>query len=165
MDFFEPLRRKIGVFTLVMACVLTAAWVRSLSVRDHFDFPGKSNMTISLSSEKGGFQWNEHRLYVMHLRMPLKLVTTEEMEKLAEEEQTAEPNFFSPVVIIGNNDVTRDWQVLGFEVHEEALDAAGYGTLRRITIPYWSIVVPLTLLSAWLLLSKPRVAKPSTKST
>ena len=25
------------------------------------------------------------------------------------------------------------------------------------SIPYWSIVVPLTLLAAWLLLSKPRV--------
>jgi len=29
-----------------------------------------------------------------------------------------------------------------------------------LSIPYWSIVIPMTLLSAWLLLSKPRVAKP-----
>jgi len=28
---------------------------------------------------------------------------------------------------------------------------------RLLTIPYWSIVIPLTLLSAYLLLSKPRV--------
>ncbi len=31
-------------------------------------------------------------------------------------------------------------------------------------IPYWSLVLPLTLLSAWLLLSKPRQTKPSTES-
>lgn len=28
-----------------------------------------------------------------------------------------------------------------------------------VIVPYWSLVLPLTLLSAWLLLSKPRVAK------
>lgn len=28
-------------------------------------------------------------------------------------------------------------------------------------IPHWSIVIPLTMLSAWLLLSKPRPTRPS----
>ena len=28
-EFFKPWRRKIGVVTLVMACVLMAGWVRS----------------------------------------------------------------------------------------------------------------------------------------
>lgn len=28
-------------------------------------------------------------------------------------------------------------------------------------VPYWSVVTPLTLLSAWLLLSKPRARKPT----
>jgi hypothetical protein len=28
-----------------------------------------------------------------------------------------------------------------------------------LVVPYWSIVIPLTLLSAWLLLGKPRQAK------
>ena len=36
-------------------------------------------------------------------------------------------------------------------------------TTNGLMVPFWSIVVPLTLLSAWLLLSKPRpsVAKKS----
>ena len=34
--------------------------------------------------------------------------------------------------------------------------------VRLWTVPYWSIVMPLTLLSAYLLLSKTRVAKPKT---
>lgn len=32
-----------------------------------------------------------------------------------------------------------------------------------VTLPYWSIVVPLTLLSAWLLLSKPRPPKQNVR--
>ena len=36
----------------------------------------------------------------------------------------------------------------------------GYGS-----VPYWSLVLPLTLLSAWLILAKPRKAKAATGST
>jgi hypothetical protein len=35
-------------------------------------------------------------------------------------------------------------------------------TLARLLVPYWAIVSPLTLLSAYLLLSKPRPSKPKT---
>jgi len=30
-----------------------------------------------------------------------------------------------------------------------------------VCIPYWTIVIPLTLLSAYLLISKPRKVKPA----
>ena len=73
-DFFKPWRRKIGVVTLVFACLVAGGWVRSLTVRE----------VISI---------------------PL---------------QDSEEIFF------------------------------------------WFLVVPLTLLSAYLLLVKPRVAKPKT---
>ncbi len=32
---------------------------------------------------------------------------------------------------------------------------------HRKTVPYWSLVLPLTLLSAWLILGKPRKVKPA----
>lgn len=32
--------------------------------------------------------------------------------------------------------------------------------LKRANAPYWSVVTPLTVLSAWLLISKPRQLKP-----
>jgi hypothetical protein len=35
-DYFKPMRRKIGLATLGLACALTAAWVRSFSVTDSF---------------------------------------------------------------------------------------------------------------------------------
>ncbi len=45
--------------------------------------------------------------------------------------------------------------------------AAQHRTSRQTLyfIPYWSLVLPLTLLSAWLLLVKPRKAKAATGST
>ena len=36
---------------------------------------------------------------------------------------------------------------------------------KRVGVPYWSLVLPLTLLSAWLILAKPRKAKAATGST
>lgn len=90
----------------------------------------------------------------MLLETPRKLVTQAEMEKLAEEEQLAESNLDKKVVIIGDNRVKRDLRGFGFEIYEEVIEDSGYGTVRRIVVPYWSIVIPLTLLSAWLLLSR-----------
>ena len=40
-DYFKPLRRKIGVVTLVLACVFAAMWVRSGRIQDVVRFgPG-----------------------------------------------------------------------------------------------------------------------------
>ncbi len=53
-----------------------------------------------------------------------------------------------------------DWEIRLFGFH------FGHGVPRQVyishtflVIPYWSIVIPLTLLSAWLLFSKPRAKK------
>lgn len=35
-EFFQGWKRKIGVVTLLMACVLLAGWIRSQSIRDEF---------------------------------------------------------------------------------------------------------------------------------
>jgi hypothetical protein len=49
----------------------------------------------------------------------------------------------------------RKWTFAGIGMAE------GYGSLKAVTVPYWSLVLPLTLLSAWLILVKPRKAKPA----
>lgn len=43
MAYFKPLRRKIGVIALVMACVFAMGWVRSISVLDEVGFIGKDS--------------------------------------------------------------------------------------------------------------------------
>ena len=52
-DFFKPWRRKIGVVTLLMACVFAAGWVKSFSTVDSFDsslFPKETLRSHSLPS-------------------------------------------------------------------------------------------------------------------
>ena len=103
MNYFKPLRRKLGVATLPMACVFMAGWVSSLEAP-----------------------------YVRKAyRVGIELTG---------------PGF-KVVGELGRYQPGRGWQ------HEG---------LFRIPVPYWSIVIPLTLLSGYLLLSKPRVpVKPA----
>jgi hypothetical protein len=40
-ESFKPLRRKVGVLTLLMACAFVAAWVRSFTASDYILIPTK----------------------------------------------------------------------------------------------------------------------------
>lgn len=48
------------------------------------------------------------------------------------------------------------WEWMGFAKGE-----CSTMFVRLWTVPYWSIVIPLTLLSAYLLLIKPPIPKPN----
>jgi hypothetical protein len=100
--YFKPLRRKVGVVTLVMACVFAAGWVRSYSEElvNGIEFP---------------FYDNRYNLVVIPEGIVLGTLVLQGEENQPE---------------------------LVFDDFFE--------------IPHWLIVVPLTLLSAWLLLSKVR---------
>ena len=108
-EFFKGWRRKAGLVTLAMACVLAVAWMRSYVIEDRIVLsttpgasgqhaPGAANM---IASRQG-------KLWLYH------------------------------------------WMAAGLE---------------EFAVPYWSLVLPLTLLSAWLILAKPRKAKAATGST
>jgi hypothetical protein len=144
-EFFKPLRRKFGVLTLVIACVFMALWVRSCSVEDRIYFPKRVedfwvanahaiisyNHSLAWLSEgcdavQIGWHWPK-------LRSKSKVEVVRLDEKYAA--QIEEVSFF------------------GFGQERESL---GFYFGIRTFVPYWSIVLPLTLLSAILLLSKPR---------
>lgn len=95
-NFFKPIRRKIGVATLSLACVFALAWVATLS--DIMEFP---SLSLDLSTIDGEIQ--------VHGQV-----------------------WLSPIVPSINGDEF-NW-----------------------IIPYWAFVMPLTVLSACLLLWKPR---------
>jgi hypothetical protein len=52
-DFVKGWKRKVGVVTLVMACVLTAAWVRSLTVMDTVWIPARGDEAFCCLSTSG----------------------------------------------------------------------------------------------------------------
>src|SRR5436305_1198495 len=44
-DFFKGWRRKLGVVTLLMVCLFTCGWIRSLSLSETLHFPARKHMT------------------------------------------------------------------------------------------------------------------------
>lgn len=104
-SYFKSLRRKFGVVTLVIACVLAAGWVRSFYI---FDVYTQSQETV-FASDKGGF------------------------------------GAYTPTSV---------------KVTANGTTAFLRELKQRWSVPYWSVVVPLTLLTTWLLLSKPRARQP-----
>ena len=142
-DFFKPWRRKIGVVTLSMALVATVGWVRSLSRSDVFSIPSAEHQSEILHSGGNFIAWvsyfrdhpSNEPIFPEWNTFPYS-----EKNKIRNAHETAGINW--------------NWRVLGF----------GYGTLEtknktRVTfriVPYWSVTIPLTLISFWLLLSKSR---------
>lgn len=63
MEFFRGWRRKVGVCTLVVACLATAGWVRSLSVRDEFTISNGKDFVHRLMSFDEMLFWSHDRQY------------------------------------------------------------------------------------------------------
>ena len=99
-DYFKPLRRKIGLLTLPVACVFVALWVAGSEIN-----PGYFDLLVQHDDE------------CLH--------------------------------ISGQIDLPANLADIPFDQ----------------LIPYSLFAIPLTLLSAWLLLSRPRTGKLSSESS
>lgn len=138
--YFKPLRRKFGVLTLVMACVVAAGWVRSLSIGDTISL--KSH---TLLSGQGYIRW---------------VRTTGRIDaNRAFDHATGNPfNWYNG----RGSKSAYDWRYCGFAYGKrdgaDLLEDEGTiaFTMFNYCAPYCAIVIPLTLLSAWMLLGKPR---------
>lgn len=131
MNYIRPLRRKIGIVALVIACVLVVGWVRSFFIEDRIAFT-ISRVRHAISSYHGAIAW-EHWIDDGHQGGVIGWSSDWRSEKSLIHSTT----FFQ----------SRPGSMLGKLEHESR------------SVRCWQIVIPLTLLSAWLLLSKPR-AKP-----
>jgi hypothetical protein len=142
--YFNPLRRKVGVVTLVLACVFAAGWVRSSQTLDQRFFQNGATAVEYLQSDQGAIVW-------VHLN-----ATSEPETSLFE--SCLPPPFFTSAAFPFVTDLKYEGAAIsyGFAFHSvTSNEAAGFGC----RIPYGSIVIPLTLLSAWLLISKPRAGE------
>ncbi len=144
-DYFKPWRRKLGVVTLAVACVLAAGWVRSLHSDDvlnlRFHQFGCAIMAMSWSGRVGvGFSTGKHRPgYIEFETSPIDS---------AEPEYIDERNLGTSFGFVNFGDFGGGGGPINY-----------YG--RSVDTYYRMVVIPLTMLSAWLLLSKPRVAQKS----
>ena len=146
-DFFKPWRRKIGVVTLVFASLVTGGWVRSLTVREVISIPLQDSEEIFFSS-------NHNLSWLRHSVPPGG-------QRLLVSRKAVFPQWHVLALLINDYvDIKWRWSWGGFRRGEVLVRTVSAGTVWMI--PYWFLVVPLTLLSAYLLLVKPRVAKPKT---
>lgn len=135
--YFRHLRRKVGAVTLALACFLAIAWVRSKLAGDFLILPRKEVISINgaLITRFAGLGAPE-------------IVTYQAMTFSNADDRTS-------------YDDEWDWLYYGFGYRSFAVTWITKGLRTTSTtfdyrFPYWAIAIPVTLLSAWLLLSKPR---------
>ena len=146
-EFFRGWRRKIGVLTLLMACVFVAGWVRSSISRDWIAFDAGKHWVV--------FGSDSQRLYCM-VDYSKNYVNKDGATWKVPSFGTAVRSKNDPLAPASLDDSSRSWSRywLGFAIWQKTYWDFYQSTLY--VIPYWSVVIPLTLASAFLLLTKPR---------
>ena len=118
-EFLKGWRRKAGLVTLALACVLTAGWMRSYVVFD-------DQMSLDVPFGSPRIVWSIGGYVCSAPDGPRATPIESDLPSIL------------------------DMQI-----------RVGRPTMADVVIPYWSLVLPLTLLSAWLILGKPRKVKPA----
>lgn len=127
MSYFKPIRRKLGVIVLMMACLFTTAWIRSLSTIDEACL-FTSQRQHAFGSALGYFCW---------LSMDRRGTTNPK-------------NYWMSQSVEGSG-LTRESIIDQFQ---ESLITLKLLHPQQWVLPYWPIVIGLTMLSMCLLLSK-----------
>ena len=152
-DYFKPLRRKIGVMMLLVACVFAAGWMRSQFIQD------------SVSCSFGGA--TDHAIFSVdrHIAISIQYGTNRDLPFVWPRwntlSETDIEEFFSYPDFSKHPDISWKWRSFCFSMMK--IEWSGSSSFTWV-IPYWAIISPLILLSAWLLLSKPTPAKTTADS-
>ena len=163
-EFLKGWRRKFGVMTLAMACVFMAEWLRGSLKCDEVKLAnGKVRWSVRSDSIQfrngnvvcgvesfGGylclFCWTLERELERNIKCSIG-------STIYATDADGNPEEFSP----WQEDCKIEWRGdrVGFHF---GVSRRGNERYEDYWIPYWSIVIPLSLISAYLLFSKPRTA-------
>jgi len=167
--YFQPLRRKIGMMILLTACVVMMGWVRSLTYTDEIQVFLGQNTVHQLISNKSGLAWvstwgaiTDRQGNVLQcarvLRKPHHWMFFEPSRMSYWETSTVldaeeKGDVFGYSFDRSFPAARWYWKCIGFcfGTEDNPPERAAF-----LTAPYWSLTIPLTLISLWLLLSKPR---------
>ena len=147
-EFFRGWRRKCAVVTLLMACVFAAAWVRSLSTSDAILIPRTKSEFIRLDSRSGRFSWNN--VHNDQVTIPTIIWRADVIVGTDEDS------------VFDHSHYIYEWRWLWGTIDVGRVHSPGDGRVRAkyVILPYWFITIPLALISAFLLLSRPRQSTP-----
>lgn len=137
-EFFKGWRRKAAIAVLGLACVFMGMWFRSLNSADVVRFR-VFRYRRTVYSIDGQMHWR----WWLGMRRTFKIRIGIDREKAVQEMDTAQA--------MNTVDNYRG-NLLGTISTDDCF--------RETVVPYWLALTPLTAISAYLLLSKPRPTKP-----
>lgn len=140
--YFKPLRRKIGVAVLAMSCVFAAGWVRSLTIEDGL-YLSLPDVLHTFASKSGKFSWEKKSPW-LNDKISISMKSYPAYDSDSDE-------YWSIC-----DDVEWRFGFWGFDFGAGSVPVIAKYRIEQWAFPCWSFVIPLTLLSAWLLLSKPK---------
>ena len=139
-EFFRGWRRKLGCLLLILATATATAWCRSLIVRDQLIHVSGSTMR-QITSESGILSWE----------------TSIHFEDFFDSAIPESGWFSRPATETGHDGYRGlcQWRFAwgGFDL---ATGTFGRSQIYGGAVPYWSMTIPLTLASAYLILWQPR---------
>jgi hypothetical protein len=128
-----------------MACLFMAGWVRSWSNSDGIYFLGRGMMHthFNLLSESG----------CVEIATSVQPTWGQWFSRFRLSIPSVQVGRNAGVYLNANTDIVWDWRWWGFQHGTNEREIFKF---RWIIIPYWSVVIPLTILSACILLWNPR---------
>jgi hypothetical protein len=153
LEFFNGWRRKVGCVAMVMAMLICAAWTRSHAVSE------------SVHAYKNTFLLSTPDLLSLATLMDDRSVHQRFEYHLHEENPLDIPNitWSRRFGVFGVGEIREQHLASGIADGEFVkVVVAGEIVTTVLSIPYWSLACPLTLISAYLILWKPR-RRESTK--
>lgn len=143
-QYFQPLRRRFGVITLLMACLFAAGWVRSFSTNDLIAMSNGDHSYRLIRTSPNWIGWT-------------LIPCTKASIPAAIRRQFGW--YSTSVSTVPLSDIYTPFGMIYFQL-EPISNGFNYVQTTTVNphliIPYFILVVPLTLLSVWLLLSKPK---------
>lgn len=148
-EFFRGWRRKLGCVLLTISLASMGGWIRSLSLQDQI-IVARHDSVQFFTSMNGALVWSRSSPY--YLSASIRWSSKEFNKAMLDSWYGAE--------------VRWKWQRFGFDFgagsYTDKSSVGGVFT-RRVElwqVPYWAVTVPLTLISSYLILGKPRKKIP-----
>ena len=156
-SYFKPLRRKIGVITLVIASVFMIGWIRSQISLDGVYLP----VIPAFSKATGSgelLSWKRGLLLIIRVRSNSFPSFRAMLPRLR---TWGRPSMARSVTdelseLLDSSIIRWNWKLCGAGYGEQVEEDTGNRGVWFFVLPYWSIVLPLTFVSGWFLLSKRR---------
>lgn len=143
---FHGWRRKTGIVSLGMTLTLMVGWMRSLMIHDHILFYPPGSAFQFIVSASGAISWVRVRLFPSFYENDDYLPAWSSMPLLEVEDS----DYFW-------QNRTKEWRWSCGEFDFGAGEHYdGIPRVERWAVPYWSLTLPPTLLSAYLIFGKPR---------